>query len=253
MFRILRSRLVARLGPYRDGVSDLSEHHSRIWDPMSYPRVALTRSLGNAVDSLRLPPRARVLDFGCGAKPYRELFAADIDYIGADLLENDQADIAIQGGVVDLPDQSVDLVLSTQVLEHVPDPHAYLTECHRVLRPGGRLVLTTHGVMFYHPHPGDFWRWTIQGLSTIIGHARLEISSISPLLGAVPTGLWLMMINVQAGLPRGLRHAFVTLVNLLMRWSNRVDWATYRADFNYIVVAQRPDRDASVPSQVNER
>lgn len=212
---------------------------------MGYPLDLLRNTLDSTVYGLALPTGARVLDFGCGERPYREVFGTDVEYIGADLPDNDQADIAIVNGVVDLPDGSVDLVLSTQVLEHVADPDAYLDECHRLLRPGGRLLLTTHGVMFYHPHPNDYWRWTHDGLTKIVSRAHLDLSSITPLLGAVPLGLWLVMMNVQAKLPRGLRHVVVGLFNLLIRWSNRGEWSTYRADFDYVVVAQRPDVDSS--------
>ena len=43
-------------------------------------------------------------------------------------------------------------------------PARYLAECFRVLRPGGRLLLSTHGMFVYHPDPDDYWRWTCAGL-----------------------------------------------------------------------------------------
>ncbi len=43
-------------------------------------------------------------------------------------------------------------------------PGLYLSECFRVLRPGGQLLLSTHGVFPYHPDPVDLWRWTCEGL-----------------------------------------------------------------------------------------
>ncbi len=196
-----------------------------------------------SLQALALEPGARVLDFGCGAQPYRHLFGPGIDYLGADLPGNDRADLLIVNGVVDLPDASVDLVFSTQVLEHVPEPDAYLNECRRVLRPGGRLLLSTHGVMFDHPHPTDFWRWTTDGLDRIMRGASLQPSSITPVLGAVPLGLWLVMLNLQDKLPFGLRHLVASLFNLVIRWSNRVEWSTYRADFVYVVRAERMDSD----------
>ena len=57
---------------------------------------------------------------------------------------------------------SFDAVLSTQVLEHVADPGALPAERFRVLRPGGRLLLSTHGIFVYHPDPDDYWRWTVR-------------------------------------------------------------------------------------------
>src|SRR6185436_6911761 len=82
-----------------------------------------------------------------------------------------------------LPDASADAVVSFQVLEHVDDVETYLSECNRVLRPGGRLVLTTHGIWVYHPMAGiceDYWRWTGAGLRKTVeayGFARTRLHS----------------------------------------------------------------------------
>jgi len=54
--------------------------------------------------------------------------------------------IDLDGGLP-LPDGSVDLAYSVEVLEHLEDQFAYLREVHRVLRPGGRFVLTTPNVL----------------------------------------------------------------------------------------------------------
>ena len=64
---------------------------------------------------------------------------------------------------------SFDLVLCTQVLEHSRDPAQALREITRVLRPGGHAFVTTHGIWPFHPYPVDLWRWTQQGLETIVG------------------------------------------------------------------------------------
>ena len=215
----------------------------RLWDPTGYPLAVLRRAIEVEVCALDLPSGARVLDFGCGVQPYRSVFGPEVHYIGADLPGNDEADVQINDGVVDLPEESIDLVISTQVLEHVGDPDAYLNECRRVLRPGGRLLLTTHGVMFYHPHPTDHWCWTTDGLTSVITRARLGPTSLNPLLGAVPVGLWLIMMNLQAKLPPGLRHVVVSMFNLAIRWTDKVDWNTYRADFVYVVLAEREMTD----------
>lgn len=216
----------------------------RPWDPMGYLAAALRGAVRAAVSDLDLPPGARVLDLGCGDQPYRFVFGSEITYIGADIPENPAADVAIKEGVVDLPDGSVDLVISTQVLEHVPDPDAYLREARRVLRPGGHLLMTTHGVMFYHPHPTDFWRWTADGLKRLVTAAGLDARSVTPLVGAVPIGLWLVMMNIQIKLPPGLRHLFITLFNAAIHLSDRVDWPIFRADFDYVVLAERGGGDA---------
>jgi SAM-dependent methyltransferase len=68
-------------------------------------------------------------------------------------------------------------VLSTQVLEHVPDTAAYLRETRRVLKPGGRLVLTTHGIWQDHPGPLDLRRWTLDGLARDVAACGFRVTA----------------------------------------------------------------------------
>lgn len=106
------------------------------------------------------------LDYGCDVSPYRDLLA-DCQFRSADLPRTGrQADYLIdESSQLDgVAAGTFDGVLSTQVLEHVPEPASYLLEAHRVLRPGGRLVLSTHGIWEDHPGPDDLRRWTLQGL-----------------------------------------------------------------------------------------
>jgi SAM-dependent methyltransferase len=109
-------------------------------------------------------PGVVAVDFGCGDQPYRSLFEqCGAEYLGADL--GQAAQIVIRpDGHVDAPNACADLVLSFQVLEHVRDLDTYLSEAKRLLRPGGQLILSTHGTWLYHPHPEDHRRWTRMGL-----------------------------------------------------------------------------------------
>jgi SAM-dependent methyltransferase len=110
----------------------------------------------------------RVLDVGCGAKPYEPLFAPHAaSYVGVDPVDNPRAEL--KGPVEDLPveDASFDVVLCNQVLEHCDSPAKAVSELRRVTAPGGRVLVTTHGVMPYHPSPTDYWRWTHAGLEKL--------------------------------------------------------------------------------------
>lgn len=112
--------------------------------------------------------RYRVLDVGCGLKPYHPLFAPYVaEYVGVDPVDNPHADL--KGSVEDLPvaDGSFDVVLCVQVLEHCTDPAAGVRELQRATAPGGRVLASTHGVMTYHPAPTDYWRWTHAGLAKL--------------------------------------------------------------------------------------
>ena len=109
----------------------------------------------------------RVLDVGCGKKPYLPYFSTAAEYVGLDVVPNPFAEL--QGPVEELPvpDASFDLVLCIQVLEHADDPARAVRELHRVTRPGGRVLASTHGTQPYHPSPADYWRWTHTGLARL--------------------------------------------------------------------------------------
>jgi SAM-dependent methyltransferase len=127
----------------------------------------------------------RVLDVGCGSKPYYPFFAPfDVEYVGLDIVENPLAEL--RGSVEAIPadDDSFDLVLCTQVLEHCNDPALAVRELRRVVAPGGRVLASTHGVQVYHPSPLDLWRWTHAGLERLfITAANWERVVVEPSSG----------------------------------------------------------------------
>src|SRR6185437_14256106 len=111
----------------------------RASSPTWVVRRALARWLQEQADELRGGPPVRILDVGCGVKPYYPFFAeAASEYVGVDMVENPAADL--QGAVESLPvdDASFDLVLCLQVLEHANDPPQAVRELRRVVAPGGR-------------------------------------------------------------------------------------------------------------------
>ena len=131
-----------------------------------------------AIRSLLPKSSSRVLDYGCGGSPYRVLFG-DCTYHRADLAGGEGLDFEYGDDAV-LPAHlsSYDCVLSTQVLEHVKDPMAYLEECRRVLAPGGHLLLTTHGIFEDHACPDDYWRWTSFGLRRMVEKAGFKVEEL---------------------------------------------------------------------------
>jgi SAM-dependent methyltransferase len=146
------------------------------------------------VDWLRAQPPTglRVLDAGAGDRPYATLFP---DAVAFDLPSNPNAQLHGQIDAIPVEDATFDLVLCLQVLEHVPDPAAAVRELHRVVRPGGRVLLSTHGVYPFHPNPDDLWRWTSQGLERLF-LTNAEWTSVTVRPGA-GTALTLAMLNAH--------------------------------------------------------
>lgn len=190
-------------------------------------------------------PGCTVLDLGCGTMPYRPLFTArGADYIGADIDSNPDLLIDVDGSVP-LADNSVDAVVSFQVLEHVQYVAAYLGTARRVLRPGGRFFLSTHGVWPYHPHPTDFWRWTRDGLRLILEDAGFTLQQMTPLCGPAA---WISMfpmlaLNKAAGSASPLLAPVNLLVNALAWAADRVTPAAIR-DTNAAIFAVELSRGA---------
>lgn len=158
--------------------------------PTSAPTYALLEPLARWLESEataahRERGRYRVLDVGCGVKPYFPFFEPYADeYVGVDVGDNPAADL--EGRVEDLPveDGTFDVVLCTQVLEHCDDPARAVRELRRVVAPGGRVLLSTHGVQVYHPVPNDFWRWTHTGLERLfLTNAEWAAVSVRPASG----------------------------------------------------------------------
>jgi SAM-dependent methyltransferase len=148
----------------------------------------------------------RVLDVGCGPKPYYPFFAERAsDYVGVDVVENPVAEL--RGAVEDLPveDGSFDLVLCTQVLEHADDPAQAVRELRRVTARGGRVLASTHGTQVYHPSPQDYWRWTHEGLRRLFEeNGDWDSVAVQPGAGTATTLAMLLGTYVEIGLRRTL-------------------------------------------------
>jgi len=226
-------------------------HHARArdlrrstrWHRLSYIIRVLPARLEVLSRSLALGPEASVLDYGCAEAPYRHFFAPETRYLAADLPGNPDANVEIRpDGTVPIETGTMDAVLSTQVLEHAADPRVYLAECFRVLRPGGRLLLSTHGLMVYHPDPVDYWRWTCAGLQREVTTAGFEIRHFEGIMGLAATGLQLVQDSYYYRLPRRLAPGLALLLQTLITVAERFEGQRSR-DLNalvFAVVAEKP-------------
>jgi SAM-dependent methyltransferase len=139
------------------------------------------QDLRTALGELASHASGLLLDYGCGSSPYRSLFP-NVDYQRADYSPSVGIDYAVrEDQTIDARNESFDYVLSTQVLEHVRRPEAYLAECFRLLKAGGTLLLSTHGTFEEHGCPYDFRRWTADGLKEDITRAGFEMKDLKKL------------------------------------------------------------------------
>jgi SAM-dependent methyltransferase len=166
-----------------------------------------------------------------------------VDLVGADLPGNPWATVRLRpDGTLPVEDAGFDAVLSSQVLEHVTDPATYLRECVRVLRPGGRLLLSTHGIMVYHPDPDDYWRWTCAGLRRAVEDAGLRVVHFEGIMGPAASGLQLVQEAIYHRRSRWARNIVAVAMQSLIKLADRLEPRASK-DLNalvFAIVAEKP-------------
>lgn len=126
-----------------------------------------------------------LLDLGCGPRPYFDLYSTYFSKtIGADLADSPfpkkGIDIYCPATKVPLPDNSIDVILCTEVLHDLPEPDEFFNEIKRLLKPGGYLFLTSPFVVPIVDGEYDHYRYTKHGLNYRITKSGLSTVSIEP-------------------------------------------------------------------------
>ena len=221
---------------------------SLMMDPEGMHCVRLRAAI---VDLLAQWPAAhftKALDYGCGGRPYKgAINRIAKETVAVDIGENPLADFSIgpdEG--VPLPDASVDLAVSFQVLEHVADYGRYLAELARVCKTDAVLVLSAPSVWPYHPHPMDFRRWTLEGLDCDLRRAGFERTRYEPVLNPVSSSFqYLLSVCGYLLCRRGaaamcLLRIMSLSLNPLIVLSEKFLQGSYRCGAgNYVVIANR--------------
>jgi SAM-dependent methyltransferase len=220
----------------------LAKRNARFWS-RSYLAYAsmwpnIETAVGRAKAALDGVSR-KVLDIGCGQKPYADLFA-DCEYIGLNHSADD-ADPDIVGTAISLPiaSDSIDLAFCTQVLEHVPEPALLLSECHRVLKPGRYLVMTAPFYWPLHEEPHDYFRFTKHGLKLLSERAGFEAIELWPDGGDYAR----LFLSILHSTPAFLEILIRVPCNLFGR---SLDLLSPRHTFpaNYTALMRKPMNDA---------
>lgn len=183
----------------------------------------------------------RLVDLGGRQSPYRPLAQPfDVRWISTDIKSSYPVEIVMDGQAIPFASESIDVLLSTQVLEYVPDLARCADEIYRVLRPGGIAILSTPAV--FPPYGDALWRIMPEGwkqltkrfserrvdaeVNTVASFFRVTNLYVTILLGGVPVlrDVW--------------RFTFCPLLNLLGYWAlprfHDIGFAC-----NYIVTARK--------------
>jgi SAM-dependent methyltransferase len=159
-----------------------------------------------------------VLDVGGRIQPYRPLFDGRLcRYVSIDLRRTPLVDVVARGEQIPMGSGRFDLVICTQVLEYVPDPRAVIAEIHRVLKPGGALLLSVPAI-FPRDSELDTWRFLPESLRQMLGSfSELEIqaegTSISGLFRTIC--VWLVLLARPQFVATLLRFTAIPVLNLV--------------------------------------
>jgi len=125
----------------------------------------------------------KVLDIGCGNKPYENYIRGltknnDKDfYIGCDIIQSSENKVDILCEATSIPelDSTYDVVICTQVIEHVFDHAKVFDEAYRLLKQDGKLIISSNFVWEKHEIPYDFYRFTDHCFEILLTKAGFEI------------------------------------------------------------------------------
>jgi ubiquinone/menaquinone biosynthesis C-methylase UbiE len=157
-----------------------------------------------------------VLDLGCGDGSYKRFFPKRI---GFDHRPGPNVDVVGDAHQLPFVDDRFDLILCTELLEHLRSPEIAIREMRRVLKPDGLLLLTTRFIFPLHDIPNDYYRFTKYGLRFLFGEGW-EILELKDELTTKDTlAALLQRIGFQANLFGGrlMKIPLFLLVKLLVR------------------------------------
>ena len=145
-----------------------------------YSGYILRKKLLLAINKYSDRMSGRMMDFGCGSKPYKSLFNVQ-EYVGVDFQgaghshENEQIDVFYDGVTLPFPDNHFDSVFSTEVFEHVFNLEEILLEIKRVMKPGAKILVTCPFAIPEHEQPNDYARYSSFGLKHLFEKNNFKV------------------------------------------------------------------------------
>lgn len=167
--------------------------------------AANAEDLASAVHAFgeMLPADVRILDVGCGLRPYEHCFPPG-NYTGVDVKESGRSsadkvpDRFYDGLTLPFPDSSFGAILCTQVLEHCAQPDILTGEMRRVLHPGGLGLITVPLLWGEHEVPFDFRRFTTFGTRRLLESAGFEVILVERITRGIDAVAGLVQSEINA-------------------------------------------------------
>jgi SAM-dependent methyltransferase len=191
--------------------------------------------------------KGKLIDIGCGEKPYKKLIEGFItEHIGLDYIGTscDKSGIDIFGTAYEIPvdNESFDSAICTAVLEHLEEPEMAIRECYRVLKNGGYAIYSVPFIWPLHAQPRDFYRYSKYGLKYLFEKTGFQVIEIRPLSGFAVTFIQLHLYIINGKFNKGLikklgiLKPYYYLCHRLGLWLNKHDNSQIFTWMNIIVV-----------------
>jgi len=157
----------------------LKKHLANSW---LFPRYIGIAYIEPAMRRAQPYARGIMLDVGCGTRRYEAIFRNSVDeYIGLDWPEiENRAYPDVVGDALCIPFMtgSIDTVLATELMEHLPSPQIFLAEVARVIRNNGVLILSVPFMEPLHEEPRDYYRFTPYSLRVLLDQNGFSIRQL---------------------------------------------------------------------------
>jgi ubiquinone/menaquinone biosynthesis C-methylase UbiE len=206
----------------------------------------------------------KLLDFGCGSKPYEDLFSHSTNYIGLDLEvsghsgEYKRADVFYDGTNLPFGNNTFDSVIAIEVLEHIPNVEQILVELNRVLKPQGKILITTPFMYPEHEEPYDFHRFTTDGHKVLLRdnwsiiHIEKLNDSHDVIFQLLLRNQILAIKNVSSIVGKLRRILFISVINVFWLITKRLFSSNSKSYTNTLVIAEKSKAAVTVKGNLTK-
>ena len=221
---------------------------------LTHPYYFIRKGLLQKISQYASTLQGDLLDFGCGVKPYKSLFTHVNSYTGVDFENeghshaNEQIEYFYDGKTLPFKDASFDCIFTSEVFEHIFNLEEILEELNRVLKPGGKMLLTCPFVWPEHEKPHDFARYTQFALKHLLQNHGFDAVLIdkSGNFFTVVTQLRIAYLHdvlfpklTIPFLVKSVKFIFVPICNVIGLIGNKIFPTNKDLYLNNIIIAQK--------------
>lgn len=203
-------------------------------------------------------PGNKIFDIGCGNKPYEKYIRYLIksenknSYVGSDIVQSSEQKVDIICDATNIPEESClyDVVISTQVIEHVFNHEKVFDEAYRLLKPGGYFIVSSNFIWRMHEKPYDYYRFTKYSFESLLTDSKFKIIESKSNGGKWSVlGQLFLLISLTKYDPKEfilkrklktiIRRLSIYICNTLFLWLDRKKYDDSEFTLNYIFVGQK--------------